>query len=115
MHPIRWRRALVMQKPSFKDVNCGAASDGGCDCSYTYQVTLTDTGTWQSLGSVLSQAGDPNAYQYNGQPVAASQQPTEAQLASYCRAGDTLTLSGYNGSFISGAPGLRLLSLARHQ
>jgi hypothetical protein len=105
----------VMQAPSFTNIACYGASDGGCSCTYNYQVKLTDVGTWQSLGNVISEAGDPGAYQYNGQPAAASQQPTKAQLASYCRAGDTLSLSGYNGSFLSSAPGLRVLSLARHQ
>jgi hypothetical protein len=105
----------MMQAPSFKDIVCNSASDGGCECSYNYQVTLTDVGTWQPLGNVISESGDPGAYQYNGQPVAASQQPTKAQLASFCRAGDTLSLSGYNGSFLSGAPGLRVLSLSKHQ
>jgi hypothetical protein len=104
----------MMQEPSFTITACNSASDGGCDCSYNYQVTLTDVGTWQSLGTAISEAGDPGAYLYNGQPVAASQQPTKAQLASYCQAGDTLSLSGYSGSFLSGAPGLRVLSLARH-
>jgi hypothetical protein len=104
----------MMQAPTFKDIACNAAADGGCDCSYNYQVTLTDVGTWQPLGNVISEAGDPGAYQYNGQPVAASQQPTKAQLASFCLAGDTLSLSGYSGSFLSGAPGLRVLSLSKH-
>ena len=103
------------QAPSFTNISCNGASDGGCDCSYEYHVTLTDVGTWQVLGTVISQAGDPGTYLYNGQPVAASQQPTKAQLASFCRLGDTLTLSGFDGSFLSNAPGLRVLSLHKHQ
>ncbi|HEX3850980.1 MAG TPA: hypothetical protein VHW01_08440 [Polyangiaceae bacterium] len=105
----------MMQAPSFANIACNAASDGGCDCSYDYKVTLTDVGTWQGLGNVISEAGDPGAYLYNGQPAAASQEPTKALLASFCRAGNTLSLSGYDGSFISGAPGLRVLSLSEHQ
>ncbi len=105
----------VMQAPSFTNIACNAASDGGCDCNYDYEITLTDVGTWQRLGNVISEAGDPGAYQYNGQPVAASQQPTKAQLASFCQTGNSLSLSGYSGSFLSSAPGLRVLSLARHQ
>ena len=105
----------VTQAPTFTGIACNAASDGGCDCTYNYQVALTDFGTWQVIGNAISQASDLAAYQYNGQPAAASQQPTKAQLASFCRAGDTLSLSGYSGSSLSNAPGLRVLSLAKHQ
>jgi hypothetical protein len=100
--------------PTFTGIACGAASDGGCDCNYTYQVTLTDSGTWNNLGSAISEASDPGAYQYNGQPVAASQQPGKALDASFCvQNGTTLTLSGYNGTALSNAPGLRVLSLVK--
>ena len=105
----------VTQAPSFTNIACNAASDGGCDCTYEYHVALTDHGTWQVLGNVISEAGDPTAYQYNGQPAAASQQPTKAQLASFCQTDNTLSLSGYSGSSLSSAPGLRVLSLSKHQ
>ena len=104
----------VTQAPSFTNIVCNAASDGGCDCTYEYHVALTDLGTWQVLGTVISEASDPAAYQYNGQPAAATQRPTEAHLASFCQSGNTLSLSGYDGSYVSSAPGLRVLSLARH-
>ena len=105
----------VMQAPTFTGIACNTASDGGCDCTYDYQIALTDFGTWQAVGNTISEASDLAAYQYNGQPAAASQQPTKAQLASFCQTGDTLTLSGYNGSSLSSAPGLRVLSLSKHQ
>jgi hypothetical protein len=105
----------VMLPPAFTNITCNASTDGGCDCTYNYQIALTDVGTWQTLGTVISEASDLGAYQYNGQPAAASQQPTKTQLASFCRAGNTLSLSGYDGSFVSSAPGLRVLSLSEHQ
>jgi hypothetical protein len=101
------------EPPAFTNIACGAAADGGCDCNYTYQVALTDSGTWNNLGSALTEASDPGAYQYNGQAVAASQQPSKALAASFCVNGNTLTLSGYNGTTLSDAPGLRVLSLVK--
>jgi hypothetical protein len=108
-------QTMVPLTPAFTNITCNGATDGGCDCSYNYQIALTDVGTWQALGNVISEASDLGAYQYNGLPTAASQQPTKVQLASFCRAGNTLSLSGYDGSFVSSAPGLRVLSLAEHQ
>lgn len=99
--------------PAFTAINCSTASDGGCDCNYTYQVTLTDSGTWNNLGNAITESSDLGAYQYNGQPVAASQQPVKAVAASFCVNGNTLTLSGYNGTMLSSAPGLRVLSLVK--
>ncbi len=99
--------------PTFINISCGDSSLGGCDCQYNYQVLLTDAGTWTNLGQVLTEASSPSSYQYNAQPVAASQTPGRALAASFCVNGPSLTLSGYNGTSISDAPGLRVLTLAK--
>jgi hypothetical protein len=99
--------------PSFQNIVCQGASDGGCDCGYDYDVALTDSGSWSFAGSILTETSDPNSYLYNGQQVG-SQAPTGLMVASTCQSGDTLTLTGYNGGNLSDAPGLRVLTLSRH-
>ena len=99
--------------PSFANIQCQGAPDGGCDCGYDYQVALTDTGSWSYGGSVLTEASDPTGYLLNGTRVG-SEAPTAFMVSSFCQSGDTLTLSGYNGTSLSHAPGLRVLTLHRH-
>jgi hypothetical protein len=98
---------------SFVNIQCQGATDGGCDCGYDYQVALTDTGTWSSGGSILTESSDPSGYLFNGTRVG-SEAPSGFMVASFCQNGDALNLSGYNGSTLSHAPGLRVLTLHRH-
>ena len=99
--------------PAFDTISCSDSAQGGCDCQYNYSVVLTDAGNWANLGKVLTQSSTASSYQYNGQPVAASQTPSKALAASFCVNGGSLTMSGYNGTSISDAPGLRVLSLVK--
>jgi hypothetical protein len=92
-------------------IQCQDGADASCDCFYTYQVELTDTGTWQTatLGGEAVIAEQSQSYNYNGAP--SSFAPATPMYASYCASGSTMTLSGYSGSSLSNATGLRSLVL----
>jgi len=96
--------------PGFENIQCVTASDSGCDCFYDYKVQLTDKGTWSAGGNVLTEAS--YQYLYNGQRVVALA-PTHFMVTSFCQSGTQMTLSGYNGSSLSEAVGLRTLTLQR--
>jgi len=97
--------------PGFEAIQCLAASDQGCDCYYDYKVVLTDQGTWAKGDNIITEAN--TLYLYNGQAVK-SQAPTGPMEASFCQSGDQqLTLSGYAGTSLSAAVGLRTLSLQK--
>jgi hypothetical protein len=96
---------------AFQNISCQPATDdGGCDCFYDYSVAVTDTGTWLKSGNLLQESS--GQYLYNGQPVM-SQAPELSMVATFCQSGNTLTLSGYDGTTLSSVPGLRTLSLTR--
>jgi hypothetical protein len=87
--------------PNYQDLACVDAADKGCDCSYEIEGTGSDTGNWQQVGSKI--------YQYSfssGKPP---------QVASYCVSPDAqkLTLGGADGALITGASGLRTMSLIK--
>lgn len=96
----------------FVNIACGLAADSGCDCRYDYTVTLADKGAWGAAGTTVTQSSAPSGYTLNGKP-AGSQAPASVMGASICQSGDQLTLSGYNGSPLFHAPGLRVLTLQR--
>ena len=104
--------AAGTKSPDFTSIGCQAASDGGCDCGYTYQVNLTDKGTWYSAGAEMTQSSDPSGYALNNQP-AGSQGPTGAMVSSICQSGTQLTLSGFDGARLFHVPGLRVATLVK--
>ncbi len=95
---------------AFQNITCQNASDGGCDCAYKYSIEVTDSGTWLHSSNLLEESS--SAYLYNGQAVM-SQAPNASLLATYCQSGNSLIMSGYEGSNLSNIVGLRTLSLAR--
>ncbi len=98
----------------YDGLTCVQATDRGCDCNYTYEVDIVDQGTWttQSDGTVV-ETSEPSLYTYNGISVA-ELQPTVPVPITYCapKSGG-LTLSGSNGTSLSGVLGLRTLVLAQ--
>ncbi len=90
-------------------IQCASATDGGCDCSSTFEVDLIDQGTWTAAGGVLSENSE--IYTYNGLMVY-EDQPAAATAANYCVNGD-LTLTGANGTSLSGVFGLRTMILSK--
>jgi hypothetical protein len=93
---------------AFQNISCAMGFPDGCDCSYDYNVELKDTGAWSQNDNVLFESSV--TYKYNDQAVA-SQAPTISQGVTFCRNGDSLTLTGYEGASLSLAPGLRTLQL----
>jgi hypothetical protein len=67
----------------------------GCDCSYQYQAQSGAMGTWSV---------DPAK---SGSIVFASSATSEPQSASFCQNGQTLQLSGDDGTSLFGAQGFR--------
>jgi hypothetical protein len=95
-------------KAAFQNVACVLGVPDGCDCTYDYEVELKDTGAWSQNDNILFESSV--SYKYNDQAVA-SQTPTSTQGVTFCRSGDSLTLTGYEGASLSLAPGLRTLQL----
>jgi hypothetical protein len=89
-------------------LRCAASSsDSGCDCSYTFQVEVVDTGTWTLGGGILYQNSE--SYKFNGTSVSEFQ-PQAPTASTYCK-GSTLTLTGNDGSSLAGVLGLRSLTM----
>jgi hypothetical protein len=86
-------------QPGFKfgdlSMVCQGDSSVGCDCYYSYQVQGMEQGTWSVP------ADRPSSI------VFASVNSTEPQAASFCQNGDSLELSGENGTILFGALGVR--------
>jgi hypothetical protein len=91
--------AYEQGQPGFKfgDLNmvCTGDSTVGCDCQYTYQVQAMQQGTWQ-LDPVR-----PSSIVFSS--IASG----EPQSASFCQSGDSLQLSGNDGTILFGAVGVR--------
>lgn len=94
-----------MSQPSFMfgadDVVCTGDSSIGCDCSYIYQVQSEEMGTWSI------DPAKPSTI------VFASVLRTEPQAATFCQHGDSLDLSGENGTNLFSAAGVRSASYTR--
>lgn len=95
--------AFYMAMPNFRDVVCLPASDGGCDCSYSYAGAAADVGSWRTVGNIL--------YFFS------QQNPTQPVVETdYCVVDDgktkTLTLGGHNGQSMFADDGLRTLTLS---
>jgi hypothetical protein len=106
-----YANAAGANRVAFNGINCASsASDGGCDCGYSYSVEVSDMGTWVKSGDLIQESS--TQYLYNGISVM-SQAPELSLFATYCQSNSTLLLSGYLGSDLSSVVGLRTLSLAR--
>jgi hypothetical protein len=91
---------------------CKTTGDGGCDCEYSYQLVLSDQGTWSTSGDVLSLKSLIAPYQYNG-AQAATVEPVQPMQATYCASTSQLTLTGYRGASLFEAIGLRSMTLTK--
>lgn len=99
----------AQQVPAYSDIQCGAAADNGCDCSYIFQLVVADAGSWSVSGSSLFQTS--SLITFNGQE-AKTQAPARTLEASYCaQPNASLQLSGKSGSSLNGLLGLRSLTL----
>ena len=91
--------AYEQTQPGFKFGDLGMVCTGdsgiGCNCYYQYQVQSMEQGTWK-----LDPA-KPSSI------VFSSVASTEPQSATFCQTGDTLQLSGNDGTILFGALGVR--------
>ncbi len=69
--------------PSYTNVACADGSDGGCNCSYAVTAAGFLKGSWNTAGTVLT-LFDPGL-----------RLPSQID---YCAGGDTLTITGHNGT-----------------
>jgi hypothetical protein len=101
-------------KQKYDGLTCAKATDGGCDCNYTYEVDIADQGTWTTLpNGTLLETSEPSLYTYNGIQIP-ELQPTVPVPITYCATNNgVLTLSGSNGTSLSGVLGLRTLVLTQ--
>jgi hypothetical protein len=91
---------FVAAEPEISQLACSATPDGGCGCTWTFELLSADVGNWRTTGQVLS----------------FDSSITETTAAfDFCAAGDSLTVTWVPGSqFLpSSALGLRTLSLKR--
>jgi hypothetical protein len=105
--------AVQSAKPNFSEINCvGDAATTGCDCTYVYQVTVSDLGMWKVDGGTLLEDSSTGAYTYNGQQVNALS-PLGTIETTFCAQGGTLQLTGPRGGSLFGVQGLRTLMLSQ--
>jgi hypothetical protein len=103
---------VVGSIPAYSAFSCTTSSgDGGCDCSYDYQVVVTDQGSWGTDGSVLTAKSLIIQYAYDG-AQAASVEPVQPMQATFCVNGN-LTMTGYQGTSLFDVIGLRSLTLTK--
>jgi hypothetical protein len=79
---------------------CTPASDGGCDCSYSFEIISADQGVWQTVGNTLTFFSN----QSGSQPITTT---------TFCASGGTLTMTGVNGQSMFSLTGLRTLFMAQ--
>jgi hypothetical protein len=98
--------------PDMPKIACtGDALVTGCDCSYTFNLEIEDSGTWAidpTDSTVLVQ--DSTVLQFNGQTMNAAASTTTLRT-SFCVDNNGLSLSGLRGGSISNVQGLRTLGL----
>jgi hypothetical protein len=80
---------------------CTGDSSVGCDCHYQYQVQSGEMGTW----SIDAASGTSIVF--------SSITRSEPQSASFCQSGDSLELSGNDGTSLFSAAGVRSAQFAR--
>jgi hypothetical protein len=95
----------LMTNPSFMfgdaSMACTGDSSVGCSCTYVYQVQALEMGTWSV---------DPAN---QGSIVFASVSRSEPQAAGFCQNGNTLQLSGDDGTNLFSAQGVRSAQYVR--
>ncbi|HEY4105993.1 MAG TPA: hypothetical protein VGM44_18960 [Polyangiaceae bacterium] len=84
---------------NYQNPQCTLAADQGCDCSYTIGDTSGDSGDWRIIGNSIYLFNSPS-----GNPP---------QTMDYCVQGDTMTLSGKDGSHLNGSAGVRSMVLKK--
>jgi hypothetical protein len=108
--------ALPNITPTFTNIMCAdAPSDGGCDCSYTFNLEVQDQGSWAidpNDSTVLVQ--DSTAFQWNGTPMNAAASTTTLR-SSFCAGNGMLQLSGLRGGSLMNVQGLRTLVMTPMQ
>jgi hypothetical protein len=113
---VFYKAPMPSVPPTFGDISCSNADDGGCDCIYDFIIQVDDSGTWAldpNDSTVLVQ--DSQVLTFNG-AVMNAQASTTTLRSSLCRAGNTsLELSGERGGSLSNVQGLRTLSLVPQQ
>lgn len=96
---------------TFSNITCANAPDGGCDCTYAFNLQVDDSGTWAldpADSTVLVQ--DSATLQFNGATMNAAASTTTLR-SSLCTSGGQLELSGVRGGSLSNVQGLRTLGL----
>jgi hypothetical protein len=84
---------------NYQNPVCALAADQGCDCRYTIADTSGDSGNWRIEGNAIYLFNSPS-----GNPP---------QVMDYCVQGDTMTLSGKDGSHLIGSAGVRSMVLTK--
>jgi hypothetical protein len=105
--------AVPSATPNFTSISCaGDALTTGCDCTYEYQVTVSDVGNWAVDGDTLLQDSSTGGFTYNGGAVP-SQAPATTIKTTFCAQNGTLQLTGPRGGSLFGVQGLRTLMLSQ--
>jgi hypothetical protein len=93
---------FLTSQPSFQQIVC-TPKDGGCNCTYDYQLIEADNGVWEV---------DPNDKDVLIHHSKASSEP---QRTTFCVSpdGSNLTMTGENGTSILNQVGLRSLSYVK--
>jgi hypothetical protein len=93
---------FLISQPSFQKIVC-LPKEGGCDCTYDYQLIEADNGVWEV---------DPND---KNVLIHHSKASSEPQRTTFCvgQGGSTLTMTGEEGTSILNQVGLRSLSYVK--
>ena len=98
-------QAFLTPQPGFKfdptQPTCTGDSSVGCTCKYDYQVQSGEMGTWRV------DPANPKTIVFSGTSR------TEPQSASFCQVGDSLELSGLDGTSLFSAQGVRSAKFQR--
>ena len=95
--------AFAATEPSYQNINCTDAANGGCLCSYDVVFEMSGgslSGRWSRSGNVINHF------------AGSKQLPSQVD---FCRSGNTLTLWGHGKTAIWDQPGLRMLQLQAPQ
>jgi hypothetical protein len=98
--------------PTFGNITCAAASDGGCDCTYDVTIQVDDSGQWgpdPTDNTILRQ--DSTLLTFNGAVMNAAASTTMLKSSICATPGQALELSGVRGGSLSNVQGLRTLVL----
>jgi hypothetical protein len=93
------------------NIACSSSDDGGCSCSYIFELKVSDQGTWTAAGTTVYQSSVQYAYNGSGGGEAVVFQPQKPVPSDYCVQDGTLQMTGQDGNSLSGVQGLRSLTL----